>query len=259
MPAALLSVRHGATMVLTLSHPERHNALGPEFSAAGIEAFNIAESSAEVQSIVITGAGPWFSLGYDLEQLQHSRREDAAHQAALTEGLHSWIEAIHAFPKPVIAAVEGGAADAGFALALACDLIVASRSAQFALAGTQLGLSAEAGASWQLARALPRQLATELLLLNTRLPAERLAVLGLVNRLCAPGQALAQALALAEQLQTRPAHALASSKELLAQAADATLPEQLARERDHAVANLHRPATGAAIAAFPGHDDARSL
>ncbi|WP_326537868.1 oxepin-CoA hydrolase, alternative type [Pseudorhodoferax sp.] len=250
MPAALLSTRHGATMVLTLSHPERHNALGPEFWAAGVEALSVAESSAEVASVVIAGAGALFSVGHDLEQLLASRREPASHQVALTEGLHSWVEAIRSFPKPVVAAVEGAASDAGFALALACDFIVAGRSAQFAMASGVLGLSPDGGASWSLARALPRQLASEMLMLGTRLGAERLHTLGVVNRLCAPGAALHEALALTEQLNARAPHALASAKELLADAEAATLPEQLARERDHFVANLHHASTGAAIAAF---------
>lgn len=252
MPAALLSTRHGATMVLTLSHPERHNALGPELWAAGVEALNVAESSAEVSSVVITGAGTLFSIGHDLDQLQASRREPASHQVALTEGLHNWIEAIRSFPKPVIAAVEGAAADAGFALALACDFIVAARSAQFAMASGALGLSPDAGASWSLARALPRQLASELLMLGTRLGAERLHALGLVNRLCGAGAALGEALALAEQLNARVPHALASTKELLteAEAGAATLATQLAHERDHFVTNLHHARTGPGIAAF---------
>ncbi len=250
MPAALLSTRHGATMVLTLSHPERHNALGPDHWAAGVEALNVAESSAEVSSVVITGAGALFSVGHDLEQLQASRREAASHQVMLTEGLHSWIEAIRSFPKPVIAAVEGVAADAGFALALACDFIVAARNAQFALAASTLGLSPDAGASWSLARVLPRQLAGELVMLGTRLNAERLHALGVVNRICGVGAALGEALALAGQLNARAPHAVASGKELLAQADNATLSQQLAHERDRFVANLHHAGTGAAIAAF---------
>lgn len=254
MAAALLSTRHDATLVLTLSHPEGHNALGPDLVAAGIEALNVAESSAEVASVVVTGAGPLFSIGHDPQALAASRRESAAHQAALTESLHSWIEAIRSFPKPVIAAVEGLAADAGFALALACDFIVAARSAQFAMAGVQLGLSPDAGASWSLARALPRQLAAELLMLGERLPADRLHALGVVNRLCAPGTALVQALALAAQLGTRAPHLLAASKELLAEADSATLPAQLARERDLFVAHLHHPYAGAALAAPPLRD-----
>jgi hypothetical protein len=75
------------------------------------------------------------------------------------EGLHSWIEAIHTCPKPVIAAVEGAAAGAGFSLALACDFLVAADNAIFVMAYSTVGLSPDGGATFGLGRALPRSLA----------------------------------------------------------------------------------------------------
>ncbi|KQP20020.1 oxepin-CoA hydrolase, alternative type [Pseudorhodoferax sp. Leaf267] len=250
MSAALLSTSHGQTLVLTLSNPEQRNALGPDIYAAGIEALNVAESSPEVRSVVITGAGALFSVGADLQRLQASRREPAAHQVQDTEGLHSWIESIHTFPKPVIAAVEGAAAGSAFSLVLACDLVVAASNAVFVMAHSTVGLSPDGGASWSLAHALPRQLAAELLMLGERIAAERLHVLGLVNRIAAPGAALAEALALADRLNARAPNALASIKELLGEAGAATLPAQLNHERDHFVANLHQANAGIGMAAF---------
>lgn len=252
MPAVLHSTRRGDTLVLSLSDPERRNALGMELCAAGIEALNVAESSAEVRSVVLTGADGVFCGGHDPRQLQASRRQGAAHQAGLTESLHSWIEAVHSFPKPVIAAVEGLAADAGFALALVCDFIVAGREARFAMSAARLGLTPDAGASWSLAQALPRQLASELLMLGSALDAQRLHALGVVNRVCASGTALVQALQLAEQLNARAGSALTATKDLLAQAPDSALAAQLARERDLFVRQLHHADTGPALAAWPG-------
>ena len=250
MSAALQSTSHGQTMVLTLSNPEQRNALGPDIYAAGIEALNVAESSPEIRSVVITGAGALFSVGVNLQSLQANRHAPPMHQAQSTEGLHSWIESIHSFPKPVIAAVEGEAADSGFSLALACDLIVAARDARFAMAHSTVALSPDGGASWSLARAMPRQLACELLLLGDCIGAERLHALGVVNRLTVPGAALSEALALADRLNERAPNALASIKELLGEAVQATLPAQLARERDHFMLNLHHPNAGAGIAAL---------
>ena len=125
MTAELKSTSHGQTMVLTISNPEFRNALGPEIYAAGIEALGVAETSPEVRSVVIAGEGATFCAGGNLNRLLGNRQQPPDVQAQSIEGLHTWIEAIRTFPKPVIAAVEGAAAGAGFSLALACDLIVA--------------------------------------------------------------------------------------------------------------------------------------
>lgn len=250
MTAQLLSTSEGQTLVLTLSNPEFRNALGPEMYAAGVEALNVAESSADVRSVVITGANGIFSAGGNLQRLQNNRQLPPEHQAQSIEGLHNWIEAIRTFPKPVIAAVEGPAAGAGFSLALACDMIVAARNSVFVMAYSGIALSPDGGGSWSLSRAVPRQLATELLMCGERIGAERLQQLGVVNRLCETGHALDTALQLSAQLNARAPNALASIKDLLSDADGSTLTAQLARERDNFVKNLHHPNAGIGIAAF---------
>jgi enoyl-CoA hydratase/carnithine racemase len=218
--------------------------------AAGVEALSVAESSPDVRSVVITGANSIFSAGGNLQRLQNNRQLPPDHQAQSIEGLHNWIEAIRTFPKPVIAAVEGPAAGAGFSLALACDMIVAARNSVFVMAYSSIALTPDGGGSWSLARAVPRQLATELLMCGERIGAERLQQLGVVNRLADAGQALQQALQLCEQLNARAPNALASIKELLSDADGSTLNAQLARERDQFVKNLHHNNAGIGIAAF---------
>ena len=250
MTAQLLSTSEGQTLILTLSNPEFRNALGPEMYAAGVEALSVAESSPDVRSVVITGANGIFSAGGNLQRLQNNRQLPPEHQAQSIEGLHNWIEAIRTFPKPVIAAVEGPAAGAGFSLALACDMIVAARNSLFVMAYSSIALSPDGGGSWSLSRAVPRQLATELLMCGERLGAERLQQLGVVNRLADAGQALRQALELCEQLNARAPNALASIKELLSDADTSSLNAQLARERDHFVKNLHHANAGIGISAF---------
>ena len=250
MTAQLLSTSEGQTLVLTLSNPEFRNALGPEMYAAGVEALNVAESSAEVRSVVITGANGIFSAGGNLQRLQNNRQLPPEHQAQSIEGLHNWIEAIRTFPKPVIAAVEGPAAGAGFSLALACDMIVSARNSVFVMAYSGIALSPDGGGSWSLSRTLPRQLATELLMCGERIGAERLHELGVVNRLTDPAQALNEALKLAAFLNGRAPNALASIKELLSDADGSNLTSHLARERDHFAKNLHHANAGIGIAAF---------
>jgi enoyl-CoA hydratase/carnithine racemase len=250
MTAELKSSSQGPTMILTLSNPRFHNALEPQMYAAGVEAFNAAESNPEIRCIVMVGAGTNFCAGGNLHSLQARRDQASDFMTQPIEGLHNWIEAIRTCPKPVIAAVEGAAAGAGFSLALACDFIVAARSAKFVMAYSNIALSPDAGASWHLSRALPRQAATELLMLGKNVPAHRLHELGVVNFLTEPEQALSQALTLAEQLNERAPNALASVKELLNDAANASLSEQLDRERDHFVKNLQHANAGRAIDAF---------
>lgn len=250
MTASLKSHSHGQTMVLTISNPEHRNALGPDMYAAGVEALNIAESSPDVRSVVITGEGSNFCAGGNLQRLLANRQQPPEVQAQSIEGLHNWIETIRAFPKPVVAAVEGACAGAGFSLALASDLIVAAQGSVFVMAYANVGLSPDGGATWSLMRALPRATALQLLLCGDRLGAERLQQLGVVSQVSSTGEALADALALCERLNARAPNALASIKELANDAATMALHAQLDAERDHFVRNLHHANAGEGIAAF---------
>lgn len=237
-------------MILTLSDPAMRNALGPDMYAAGIEALNVAETNPEIRSVIITGEGSNFCAGGNLQRLQSNRSKPRDAQAQSIEGLHSWMEAIRTCPKPVIAAVEGAAAGAGFSLTLMCDMIVAARDSIFVMAYSSIALSPDGGGSWSLSQALPRQLASELLLLGERIGAERLHDLGLVNRISEPGQALGDALQLAERINARAPNAMSSIKELINEASTHNLTTHLAQERDHFVNNLHHANAGIGIAAF---------
>lgn len=250
MAAELRSSSVGRTMVLEIADPEHRNALGPDIYAAGVEALNAADGNPEVGSVVIAGHGGVFSAGGNLQRLLNNRQQPPEVQARSIDGLHAWIEAIRTFPKPVIAAVEGAAAGAGFSLALACDFIVASQEAVFVMAYSTVALSPDGGGSWALGRQVPRALASELLMLGERVGARRLHELGLVNRVCEPGEALPRALELAERLNARAPNALASAKELLSEAVLHDLSTHLAAERDHFVKNLHHPNAGIGIEAF---------
>lgn len=250
MTASLRSHSHGQTMVLTISNPENRNALGPEIYAAGVEALNVAESNPEIRSVVIAGEGSHFCAGGNLQRLLNNRLQPPEVQAQSIEGLHNWIETIRAFPKPVIAAVEGACAGAGFSLALACDLLVAAQDAVFVMAYANVGLSPDGGATWSLVRALPRATALQLMLCGDRIDAERLHTLGVVNKVCTTGDALNTALTMGERLNARAPNALASIKDLVNDAQAATLHTQLAAERDHFVRNLHHANGGEGISAF---------
>jgi enoyl-CoA hydratase/carnithine racemase len=118
------------------------------------------------------------------------------------------------------------------------------------MAYSNMALSPDGGGTWNLTRTLPRQLATEVLMCGERISAERLYTLGVVNRLSEPGQAISLALALADNLNERAPNTLTSIKELISDADGSNLNQQLARERDHFVKNLHHPNAGLGIGAF---------
>ena len=166
MTAQLKSSTQDGTMVLLISNPSQRNALGPDMYAAGIETLNRAGDSAEVRSVVLAGEGPWFSAGGSLQRLQANREREPEYQAQSIEGLHNWIEAMRSFPKPIIAAVEGAAAGAGFSLTLACDFIVAARDSVFAASYSNVALSPDGGMSWHLSQFLPRQIVSEWMMLG---------------------------------------------------------------------------------------------
>ena len=250
MTAQLKSINHGETLVLTLSDPAYRNAMAPEIYAAGIEALSVAETNPDIRSVVITGEGSHFCAGGNLQRLKANRELPAEVQAQSIEGFHNWIETIRTFPKPVIAAVEGAAAGAGFSLALACDMVVAASDSVFVMAYSNIALSPDGGGSWYLAQTLPRQLVSELLLLGERVSPQRLHALGIVNHVVDSGHALSQALHLAERINARAPNAMSSIKELLNDASTHNLTSHLAQERNHFVKNLHHPNAGVGIQAF---------
>lgn len=250
MAAELQQSRSGQTLVLTIDNPDHRNALGPEIYAAGLAAVSAASADTGIRSVVIVGAGSVFSAGGNLQRLLANRSQAPQVQANSIEAMHQWIKAIRSCPKPVIAAVEGAAAGAGFSLALACDFVVAADDAVFVMAYSNIALSPDGGASWSLARAMPSQLVNELLMCGSRLDARRLHGLGVVNRVVPSGSALNEALALGGQLNARAPNVLASIKGLTQLAAHQPLEPHLDAERDQFVQNLHHANAGIGIQAF---------
>lgn len=249
MTTELQTERFGATLVLRLNGPATRNALSPQVYAAGVETLNMAEANPDVRAVVLTGAGGHFCGGGDLQRLAHQRLHDMDAQSRNLDAFHQWIEALHSFPKPVIAAVEGVAAGGGVSLVLACDLIVAADNARFVMAYSQVGLSSDGGASWHLRRALGRQRALALLWLGDSQSAHEWHQAGLVHAVAQNGQALDDALALADRLAERPQAVLSSLKELVNEA-DQPLRAHLAAEKQRFLDNLSLPAAGEAIEAF---------
>ena len=250
MPSELLTERRGTTLVLTISDPPSRNTLSAQVIAAGIEALGVAEADPEVRAIVLQGAGGHFCAGGNVQGLVERRAAGEAAQRRMLDHLHHWVETMASYPKPIVAAVEGAAAGAGFSLALACDLVVAASDARFVMSHGKLGLSPDGGATARLSEALPAALVKQMIWLGEPTTAAALREHGLVAMVSLPGSALADALILAERLAGLAAGAVASVKELVAHAPRRTLAEQLGAERDHFLANLFSADGGEGLRAF---------
>ena len=250
MSAELQASRRDATLILTLSNPGAKNALHPDMYAAAIETLTTAERDDSIRAVVLTGANGFFCAGGNLNRLLENRGKEPAVQAQSLDNLHGWIEALRDCPKPVIAAVDGAAAGAGFSLALACDLIVAGASAKFLMAYVKVGLTPDGGGSWFLTQALPRQLATEILIEGKPVLAPRLHDLGLVNRLVADGAALDAALDWADKLAALSPNAVERIKSLTQQGQRNSLAQQFEAEKRHFVESLHHRDAQEGITAF---------
>jgi enoyl-CoA hydratase/carnithine racemase len=253
MSAELLTHRPAGsdtTLVVTMSNPGTRNALHPDMYAAGIEALNTAERDNSVRAIVLTGADNFFCSGGNLNRLMENRAMDPSVQAEAIDMLGEWISAWRSSTKPVIAAVEGAAAGAGFSLALACDLIVAADDARFVMSYARVGLTPDGGASWFLSHALPRQLASEILLEAKPISAIRLHEVGVVNRLTKRGIALDAAIAWADDLGIVSPKSMASIKSLINSAETQPLATQIDLERDCFVDSLHHGDALEGITAF---------
>ena len=249
MSGQLTVARQGRVMVLTMDDAATRNALGPEMMAAAGDALTQAAEDPGVGAIVLTGANGSFCSGGNLGRLLGNAKADPEVTRASLERFHGWTRAMRACPKPVIAAVEGAAAGAGFSVALGCDLIVAAEDAVFTLAYVKVGLNPDGGASAFLARAATPQLAAEIMFEGGKIGAARLAQLAIVNRVVAPGTALAEALAWAERLAEGPTLAIGRAKRLIESGFGAP-DDQLDREAAFFVEALHGAEAAEGITAF---------
>jgi enoyl-CoA hydratase len=185
----------GHVAVLTINRPEARNAVNGDV-ANGLEAaIDKLEEDPEVWIGVLTGRGPAFSAGADLKAVSTGGGGALGTERGGFAGIVS-----RQRTKPIIAACDGPALAGGTEIVLSCDLVVASTAARFGVPEVKRSLVAAAGGLFRLAKVLPRNIATELVLTGDPISAERAYQFGMVNVLCEPGQALDEALALAERI-----------------------------------------------------------
>ncbi len=240
----------GDRLIIYNSNVANRNAITPQLYDVISQALDLASETDRIKSVIFTGVGTFFCAGGDLNRIRNRRFESLEHRKTHIETLNHVIRKFRACPKPVIAAVEGGAAGAGVSLAYACDFIVASRTAKFTVSYVKIGLTPDGGITHRLMQMLPRPLVNELCLLADPIGAERLYQLGALNALSEPGAAMLDASAIADRLATSPTSALARIKAMLNVAEQSTLEVQMDIERDHMAAAVAEDAAVEGITAF---------
>jgi len=197
------------------------------------EAIELSKSGG-ARVLVITGAGRGFCAGQDLGDRTVSPGGTAVDLGESIEKYYKpLVLSLRALPMPVIAAVNGVAAGAGANIALACDLVIAARSASFIQAFSKLGLVPDSGGTWFLPRLLGNARALGLAMLGDKLPAEQAAQWGLIWRCVEDAELSGVVDALATQLAAAPTRGLARTKQALYEGWGRTLEQQLDIERDH--------------------------
>jgi 2-(1,2-epoxy-1,2-dihydrophenyl)acetyl-CoA isomerase len=217
---------------LELNRPDAANSIDLEL-ATDLEAA-AAELAAvsDLRVVLLTGAGARFCGGGDVGSFAGADPSELSGLLAeITAHLHPAVEQLVALDAPVVAAVQGSAAGAGFGLVLAADLVVAARSAKFVMAYTGIGLSPDGSSSWFLPRIVGLRRAAELTLTNRVLTADEAHDWGIVTSVVDDDKLGAEAEGLVARLAGGPTRAYGRAARLLRDAADATLADHLAAER----------------------------
>ena len=229
---------------ITLSRPERKNALTGAMYTAMAEALDGAEREAQIRATVLRGSGGVFSAGNDLADfIEHPELGETAPQVVFLRRLAT-------LTKPLIAAVDGVAIGVGTTMLLHCDLVVATTGSRFHLPFVELALVPEAAATLLLPLGLGHRLASELLLLAEPFDATRARELGIVNRVVAPDRLAAEVDAIARRLAALPPTAVAETKRLIRRPASDSVLERMDAELAVFRERLQSDELKAAIAAF---------
>jgi 2-(1,2-epoxy-1,2-dihydrophenyl)acetyl-CoA isomerase len=218
---------------ITLHRPERLNAVNPRLADELPHAMVAAAHEDAVRVIVITGAGRGFCAGLDLSGPIGLDASDRHARLDPYRWVGRWVQSVTSCEKPVIAAVNGVAAGAGFGLALCCDLRLVSAGATCTAGYVRRGLSPDAGVTWLLPRLVGHARATDIVLTGRDIHADEAERIGLATMVFPDDRFADEVAAYAAQLAAGPPVALALSKRLLLASATATLDAQLREELTH--------------------------
>ena len=232
MSSILASLETGV-LAITLNRPDKLNAFNPEMHRELRQALERAGSDPAVRAVLLTGAGRAFCAGQDLSERNVAPGAPAIDlSVSLGSHYNPLVRRLRELPKPVVCAVNGVAAGAGANIALACDLVIAARSASFVQAFAKIGLLPDSGGTWFLPRLVGAARAMGLALLGEKLSAEDAAAWGLIWKVVDDAQLANEAAAIAKGLAEGPTLGYSLIKKAFAMSAGNSLDAQLDLERD---------------------------
>ncbi len=231
---AVLFEKDGGLGIVTLNRPEAYNAMNGPVMSALLGAAIACDEDDDVRAVLVTGAGPAFCAGGDVVAMAEVGAKTGSASIFLKEltvPLHGAIATFYRMAKPVVAAVNGIAAGAGFSLAMACDLVVAAESAVFTMAYTGIGAAPDGSSTYFLPRLVGTKRAYELIATNRVLSAADAKALGIVAEIFPDASFAEDARAYAARLAAGPTLALGLAKQLVASSTESSLETQMEFER----------------------------
>lgn len=254
MSEQTLSVEQGeGFVVLSLNRPDKLNAFNDEMHRALRAALEAAAADPACRAVLLTGSGRAFCAGQDLGAGDPAAADEPCDLGATLEDFYNpLVRLIRAMEKPVVCAVNGVAAGAGANIALACDIVLAAKSARFIQAFCKIGLVPDSGGSWSLTRLVGEARAKALTLTGMPLSAEEAADWGMIWKAVDDETLMAEARGLVEAFAKGPTVGLGLTKRAVQAAATNSLDQQLDLERDLQREAGRTPDYAEGVAAFLG-------
>lgn len=219
---------------ICLNRPDKLNSFNALMHEELRDALDHILDSGDTRALILTGSGRGFCAGQDLSDRAVSSDTDKAPNLgdSVEKNYNPLIRRLTTYPMPVICAVNGVAAGAGASITMACDFVIAARSASFILSFAKIGLVPDSGSSWHLARAIGLPKAKALAMLGNKLSAEQAEQWGLIYQVVDDDAVMTSSRELAAHLATQPTAALANIKSLINSSFDRSLMAQLELERE---------------------------
>ena len=222
--------REDSLAILRFNRPDNYNALNDRMAAELVEATFEVQEDAAIRALMITGNGTAFHAGGDIKMFVAAKNETQSMFNRTLTPLHAFISRLIRMPKPVVAAVNGPAAGAGFSIAMACDVVLAREDAVFSVAYSKIGLSPDGSMTYSLTRLVGYRRAMELYLTNRVLTSAEAMEWGLVTRVFPEENFMEEARGFSRQLAGGPTHAFGVAKDLFGMSLDHELETQMELE-----------------------------